>query len=136
MTGSTDRHSVTSASTKISWHPESHLAAVRYAAGAHLTASDGAFLVDALTSWIGANAEPFAVLANASGLGGTDAAYRARASRFFREHRDIAVIALFNVSAPIRILTEMFRIGTGVELKAFPDERDARSWLRTKGFAA
>jgi hypothetical protein len=29
----------------------------------------------------------------------------------------------------------MFRIGTGVQLKAFADEPAARSWLRTRGFA-
>jgi len=35
-----------------------------------------------------------AVLADAAGLGGTDAEYRAKASHFFRQHRDHAFIAL------------------------------------------
>jgi len=135
MMASTDRSVAANRSTKISWQPEWHVASVGYAPGANLTAEDGTFLIDFLNRFIGTNGEPFAVLADAHGLGGTDAAYRATASGFFHRHRAEACIALFNMGPAIRILTEMFRIGTGVQLKAFADEPAARSWLRTRGFA-
>jgi hypothetical protein len=127
---------VTSPSTQIAWHSPSRIASVRYSAGANLQSQDGTFLVDALTSWIGVTGEPFAVLADAKGLAGTDAEYRATASRFFRQHRDHAFIALINLGPVIHIVVEMFRVGTGIQLKTFADEAAARSWLRTKGIAA
>jgi hypothetical protein len=131
-----ERVSVTSPSTQITWDSRSRVAAVRYTPGASLAGPDGPFLVDALTGWIGADGEPFAVLADAEGLRGTNAEYRASASRFFRQHRDHAFIALTNLSAVIHVVVEMFRLGTGIQLKTFPDEVAARSWLRTKGIAA
>jgi hypothetical protein len=127
---------VTSPSTHITWHAPSRVAFVRYALGASLTGPDGPFLVDALTGWIGTAGEPFAVLADAKGLQGTNAEYRASASRFFRQHRDHAFIALINLGPVIHVVVEMFRVGTGIQLKTFPDEAAARSWLRTKGIAA
>jgi hypothetical protein len=36
----------------------------------------------------------------------------------------------------IHIVVEMFRVGTGIQLKTFPGEAAARAWLRTKGIAA
>lgn len=136
MTAPASDNTLTSPSTEIAWHAHSRVATVRYASGASLTGPDGPFLVDALAGWIGAAGEPFAVLADAKGLRGTDAEYRAGVSRFFRQHRDHAFIALINVSAVIHVLVEMFRLGTGIELKTFADEAAARSWLRKKGIAA
>jgi hypothetical protein len=36
----------------------------------------------------------------------------------------------------VRLAAEMFRIGTGLKLKAFADEASARAWLRTMGIRA
>ncbi len=127
---------VFSDTTEIRWDAVSRLASVRYRDGATLTARDGPFLVEALTAWIGTAGKPFGVLADAKGLRGTSAEYRASASRFFRKHRDTACIALINLGPVIHVVVEMFRIGTGIQLKTFPDEAAARAWLRTKGIAA
>ena len=134
--GSTTGCTVTSDSTTITWHPGSRVAVVRYTAGASLVAADGAFLADALTGWIGAGGERFAIFADAAGLRGTNGEYRARASSFFRQHRDNAFIALVNLGPVIQIVVELFRLGTGIQLKTFASEAEARSWLRTKGIAA
>jgi hypothetical protein len=109
---------------------------VRYTAGAVLTSSDGDFLVQALTGWVGSAGEPFGVLADAAGLQATDAAYRAKASGFFRGHRGRAFIALINVGTVIGVVVELFRVGTGIGLKTFASEDAARTWLRSKGIAA
>jgi hypothetical protein len=131
-----DRDSVRSDSTEIHWDPEARIASVRYAAGASLTGPDGPVLVDALTRWIGGTGAPFAVLADGAGLRGTNAEYRANVSRFFRQHRQTARIALINLGPVIHVVVEMFRVGTGIQLKTFDDEAAARAWLRTKGVAA
>jgi hypothetical protein len=129
-------NTVTNDSTSITWHPGSRVASVRYTAGASLVAVDGALLVDALTGWIGADGASFAVLADAAGLAGTDGEYRAKAHAFFRQHRDTSYIALTNLGPVIHIVVEMFRVGTGIQLKTFAGEDAARAWLRTKGIAA
>lgn len=127
--------SVTSPSTEIAWSAGERLARVRYSYGTTLRAKDGDFLVEALTGWIGATNEPFAVLADAAGLHGTDADYRAKASGFFRQHRDTAFVALVNLGPVIHVVVELFRLATGIQLKTFATEAAARSWLRTKGIA-
>jgi hypothetical protein len=127
---------VRSASTEITWHAPSRIAFVCYSAGVVLTIKDARFLADALTGWVGAGGEPFAVLADGARLGGTDGEYRAEASRFFRKHRDHAFIALIHLGPLIQVVVEMFRVGTGIPLKTFADETAARAWLRTKGVAA
>ena len=127
---------VTNASMTLEWDPRARVASVRYAPDANLTAADGDFMVDALTSWIGPAGVPFAVLADAAGLGSTEAAYRATVSRFFRRHRETAFIALVNLGSVIHVVVEMFRIGTGIQLKTFAGKAEARAWLRTRGIAA
>jgi hypothetical protein len=135
MTASQDS-TVTSPSTEITWHAPSRVAFVSYSRGAVLASRDSTFLIEALAGWIGTDGDPFAVLADADGLGGTDGEYRAEAGRFFRQHRDHAFIALINVGPVIHVVVEMFRVGTGIQLKTFADEAAARSWLRAKGIAA
>jgi len=127
---------ITSAAADITWDSESRVAFVRYKLDARLGAGDGVLLVDALTGWIGTEATPFAVVADAKELRGTDGHYRAHASKFFRRHRETAFIALLNMGPVIHIVVEMFRLGTGIQLKTFGDEALARAWLRTKGIAA
>lgn len=136
MSTAASEGSVTSDSTRITWDGPSRIASVRYSPGAVLTNKDGTFLVDALSGWIGEDRDPFAVLADGAGLGGTDAEYRAKASRFFRQHRDHAFIALINLGPVIHVVVEMFRVGTGIQLKTFADDVAARSWLRTRGISA
>jgi hypothetical protein len=122
--------------TEIGWEAAPRLARVRYMDGASLSDADGSFLVDTLTGWIGTDGAPFGVLADGRGLKSTNAEYRARASRFFHQHRGVAFIALINVSPVTYVVVEMFRVGTGVQLKSCGDEASARAWLRAKGIAA
>jgi hypothetical protein len=123
---------VTSGSTEITWDSVKRVADVRYTAGATLTRKDGDFLVDALTGWVGSRGEPFGVFADAAGLGGTDGEYRARASEFFRKRRETVAIALINLGPVIHVVVELFRLGTGIQLKTFANEAAARSWLRSQ----
>jgi hypothetical protein len=132
----TDRDTVTTDSMEIRWEAVSRFATVRYTPGTTLRDADGVALVDALTGWIGAQGEPFGVLADGTGLHGTDGEYRARMSAFFRLHRGTVCIALVHVNPVIQIVVEMFRLGTGIPLKTFSTEAAARWWLRTRGITA
>jgi hypothetical protein len=127
---------VANPSTEIVWDPAQRLAGVRYTKGATLRGPDGDFLAESLRGWIGEQNRPFAVLADAAGLLATDAEYRAKASGFFRRHRDTAFIALTNLGPVIHVVVELFRVGTGIQLKTFANEPAARDWLRSKGIAA
>lgn len=115
----------------IEWCAKQRIAVIRYAPDANLTGADSAFVVSSLQGWIGEEGEPFSVLVFAREARGTDAAYRATASAFYRKHRDAACIAMLNTSPVLTVVSEMFREGTGVQLKTFSDEATARAWLST-----
>lgn len=127
---------VTYGSVDLRWSDATRVAVVRYAPGTRLTGPDGTILVDTLTAWIGSASAPFAVLAHAGGVASADAAYRARIGVFFRRHRATAHIAVVGVGPVLRVLAELFRVGTGIELRCLADERSARGWLQTRGMRA
>jgi hypothetical protein len=126
-------HATTSDSMKVAVSAGSRLVTVRFAPNTALTGAHGATMVDALKTVVGARAGRFGLLADARGVTGTDAEYRAVTGDFFREHRDDARVALTNLAPVVRILAEMFRVGIGLQLKTFPDEAAARAWLQTQG---
>jgi hypothetical protein len=120
----------------MTWDPGSRLATLHFERPARVTGADARTLVGSLTGWIGSDGRPFGLLGDGKNLSGLDAEYRSVWATFFRGHRADSRIAFFNMNPFIRIAAEMFRIGTGLHLKAFADERSARSWLRDEGIAA
>jgi hypothetical protein len=120
----------------MTWEPEARLAVLRFVRETTPVGPDAVVLVDALAGWIGDARQPFGLLGDGAGLRGVDAEYRAVWSRFLRRHREDSHTAFFNMSAVVRIAAEMFRLGTGLNLKAFATEPEARSWLRGAGIGA
>ena len=120
----------------MTWDPEARLAILRFKAEMRVTGKDAAVLIEALQRWIGTDAKPFALLGDGNGLAGVDAEYRSLWGRFLREHHEESCVAFCNMGPVIRIAAEMFRIGTGLRVKAFADESSARSWLRKNGISA
>lgn len=127
---------VTRGSIEMTWDSEARLALLRFESATRATGKDAVVLVDALTRWIGTDRKPFGLLGDGGRLAGVDAEYRSVWGKFFRQHRDDSFIAFFNMGPIIRVAAEMFRIGTGLRLKAFAGEDEARSWLREMGIAA
>jgi hypothetical protein len=127
---------VASPSLELTWAPEIRVAVLRFAPGITLGEAEGALLVDSLAGWIGASELPFGLLADTNGVRGADAAYRARTREFFEQNRGRAFVAVTNMGPVISVVADLFRIGTGIQLKGFPDESSARAWLRSNGVAA
>jgi hypothetical protein len=128
--------SVTSGSIQMTWDPDARLAVIGFTRQTQATGRDAVVLVDVLTGWIGTEGQPFGLLGDGGKLSGLDAEYRSVWSTFFRRHRDDSYIAFFNMNAFVRIAAEMFRLGTGMRLKAFAHEAEARGWLREMGIPA
>lgn len=129
-------NAVSSGPMHLTWDPDVRLAAIRFDPGTNATGPDAAALVEAFSGWVGSEATAFALLGDAAGLQSMDAAYRSHWAKFFRQHRQVAVIAVFNLSPLIRIAAEMFGRGTGLRLRGFSKEAQARAWLRSTGIAA
>lgn len=127
---------VTSGAIEISWDPDARLAVIRFETETSATGKDAVVMIDALTRWIGIEPKAFGLLGDGGKLRNIDAEYRSLWGAFFKAHRNYAFIAFFNMGPLIRIAAEMFRIGTGVRMKAFAGEAEARSWLRESGIAA
>ena len=126
---------ITSGTIEMTWDSESRLAHMRFEVETHATGKDAVVLVDALTRWIGTDNKPFGLLGDGGKLAGLDAEYRSAWRKFFQQHREDSYIAFFNMGPIIRIAADMFRVGTGLRLKAFADEGEARAWLRRMGIA-
>jgi hypothetical protein len=120
----------------MTWDVETRLAVIRFERETQATGKDAVVLVDALTGWIGTEGEPFGLLGDGGRLSGLDAEYRSVWGKFLRQHRADSRVAFFNMNAIVRIAAEMFRIGTGLRLKAFAGEAEARAWLRENGIPA
>jgi hypothetical protein len=128
--------SITTGTIKMTWDPEARLAVIGFERETHATGRDARVLVETLTGWIGAERKPFGLLGDGGRLSGLDAEYRSVWGTFLRQHRDDCRTAFFNMNPVIRIAAEMFRIGTGLRLKAFAHETEARAWLRETGIRA
>jgi hypothetical protein len=122
-------------SIEMTWDPDARVAELRFERETHANGQHAKVLVDALARWIGDRTR-FGLLGDGSNLAGVDAEYRAVWGNFLRQHRDDCYVAFYNMGLVIRIAAEMFRLGTGIRLKAFANEADARAWLRQMGIAA
>lgn len=120
----------------MTWDADARLAIIRFERETHATGRDAAVMVDAMTGWIGTEGHPFGLLGDGSNLSGLDAEYRSAWGSFFRQHREDSSTAFFNMGPIVRIAADMFRLGTGLQLKAFANEDDARAWLRQRGIRA
>jgi hypothetical protein len=136
QSGTLDGTRVVGESMEMTWHPEARLAVLRFAPGITLGREQGARLVDSLTGCIGTEGKGFGLLAETKGVRGADSEYRVTTRDFFRRHRDSAYVAVTGMGPVIRVVSEMFRIGTGIQLKGFADEAGARAWLRQRGITA
>lgn len=120
----------------MTWDADARLAVLGFSRETTTTGADAVVLVDALDRWIGTEKTPFGLLGDGAKLRGVDAEYRSIWSKFLRKHREDSYTAFFNMSAIVRIAADMFRIGTGLNLKAFATESEARAWLRMVGIRA
>jgi hypothetical protein len=127
---------ITVGAIEMTWDSEARLAMLGFARETRATGQDAAQLIEALTRWVGTEGIPFGLLGDGGRLSGLDAEYRSAWGKFFQQHRRDSVVAFFNMGPVIRIAAEMFRIGTGLRLKAFDGEAEARAWLRTMGIVA
>ncbi len=132
----TARDCVKTPALDMTWNADTRVCLARVTPGAHLGGDDAATLVGAVDGWIGESPARFAVLADGGGGHQTDRAYRATLSRYFRRRIDVAFVAFFGLSTVLQVVVEMLRVGTGMRLRVFSNEADARAWLREQGFTA
>ncbi len=123
---------------EIQWNPETRLCFVRYHVGPKATAEDGRNLVAALSAWIGPGPKygPFAMLVDGGKIQGGQPGYRGVMGSFFKSHKQHVAFAIFDLGPILRIASEMFALGAGLNLKAFATETQAREWLRQEGARA
>ena len=127
---------VRSGSILITWDAERRLAVLCYEAPVRATGKDLRPLLEALTRWVGTEGKTFFLLNDCGPLIHMDTEYRAGWWAFYRPHRDASWCALYNLSPAIRIVAEMFRVATGLNIGVFGTEAEARSWLAQKGCSA
>lgn len=120
---------------ELSWSPATRVASLH--GGPYGTGAAAEVLVNAFSRWIApGDRRAFAMLADGSRLDGMSPRWRALFGAFFKQHRDHAFIALTNIGPVVRVTADLFRIATGVQLRAFADTAAAHAWLREQGMTA
>jgi hypothetical protein len=129
---------ITSGNIEMTWEAKNRLAVLRFKSETPATGKDARLLVDAFKSWIGKEGKPFALLGDGDKLTSLDAEYRSIWAAFLRQHRGDCSIAFFNMNPLIRVAADMFRLGAGLNIRAFGQgqEEQARAWLRDQGIGA
>ncbi len=131
-----EAEAVNAGAISLTWEPGIRLATLRFAEPTIGTGPAAQILVKAITGWAGANFEPFGLLADAKNNPSVDAHWRSTWTAFLKIYKASMIIAVFNMGAVARITAELFRIGVGLNLKGFSQEKDARAWLKTQGIRA
>jgi len=114
---------------KLVWHPDQRLCELLPYPDSVLDGATAAAVAHAMDGFLGAQRLPFLILAEASNVRAMDAGYRAEMGRFLRARRDHSRLAFYGASAIIRVGADMFRVGTGMQMKGFAKEAEARQWL-------
>jgi hypothetical protein len=120
----------------MTWDPRGRLAHISFTAPTEATGEDARVLTEQLAAWVGPGQEPFGLLGDGGKLARLDAAYRSTWGRFFKAHRGHVHLGFYNMSPLVRLAAEMFRLGTGIDMKAFETEQEARAWLRQNAIGA
>jgi hypothetical protein len=120
----------------MTWDPEARLAHITFTAPTQAGGEDARVLVEAITTWVGSEGKTFGLLGDGGKLADLDAEYRTTWGRFFKAHRGHCHLAFYQMNVLVRVAAEMFRVGTGIDMKAFATEEEARAWLKSKGIGA
>lgn len=123
-------------SVEMRWDPANRLAMLQYLGDGKPSGKEGEKMIAALTEWIGTDGSPYFILVDGSRITGGDPEYRAVWSRFYKANKQQVQVALFDIGPVLRVAVEMFTLGSGLRMKAFASEREARAWLGKAGLEA
>jgi hypothetical protein len=120
----------------LTWDSQNRLAELRFSEPTVGTGPAAEVLVQAMTRWVGTESRPFGLLADTKNNPSVDAQWRAKWGEFYKLHKTSGVMAVFNMSAILRVAADLFRLAIGVNLKGFNHEKDARAWMQSQGIRA
>lgn len=124
---------LTAGSNTITWDPVSRVANLKLSPDR--TGPQAATVVGALAGWIGTEGQPFALVVDATGAGGSLPDWRAAWADFLGAHKRDAVMAVFGADPAVEVSSGMFELGLAMKAKVCPTKEDALAWLRTSGFS-
>lgn len=116
---------------ELCWDPSTRLGFIRQSSDANGT--EARRLIAELNGRIGNDGQPFGVLVDATAVRTTNAEWRGEWSVFFRAHRGDCFLSIFGANAVIRVVIELFAVGTRIRMKAHEQEEAARAWLTENG---
>jgi hypothetical protein len=96
------------------------------------TGKQASWMVETWRGWTGAS-EPFRILADCAGMASSDPVWRAILSDYLRANSRRVAIAWFNPTPVLRVMVEMFLVGTpALDGAVFSSESEAWAWLTTR----
>ena len=116
---------------ELSWDRTARVGFFRQSAAA--SGTEARRLIAELNGLIGNDQQPFGVLVDATAVRSSTAEWRGEWSVFLRAHRGDCFLSIFGANAVIRVVIDMFAIGTRIRMKAHEREGGARAWLAKNG---
>jgi hypothetical protein len=118
------------------WEPETKLVRMSFtSAVGKATAEQARMCVEQIDRWTAGKLDKFGMLVDCANIAATDPGWRATLNDYFRSASARVSVAWFNTSPLIKLMTEMFVVGTrAIDGKVCSSESEARAWLRQQVF--
>lgn len=131
--------SVTRACARMVWNASSRTGVLSFDADDPLTRDTAQAIVDALEGWVGEDERPFGLVCDCTGVGRTDAGWRAVWFEYLRGRRQQTAIVWVNPSPSIRIVATMFSTAMqtlgSFDCSVTGTVEEAHAWLADRGYA-
>lgn len=117
------------ARVRLTWDPGHRMVHMSFSGPprSEVSEADARACIRALDEWTAGKSILF--LVDCGQLGDADAGWRALFADYFRRRRNELRVAWFNMSPFIRLMVQMFVLGSGVRGRGFRSEAEARAWL-------
>ncbi len=124
---------------QLAWDASSRIAVVSFTADDRLTGDIAQAMADAIDTWVGNDDDRFGMVCDCTGIGRTDAGWRAVWFEYVRTRRQRTAMVWVNPSPSTRVVVTMFKTAVrtlgSFDCTVTDTVDEARAWLADHGYA-
>lgn len=112
---------------EMDWSPAQRLLTFVHGPGCVCSGENAHRFSAAMREWVGD--EPFVVLVDAAGAEAITREWRSVWARAFSDHKERSRVGIYHATTAGRLVISLWSFVSGVEVRFFADEAQARAWL-------